>query len=302
MMGKYLYIVLLLSLACLIWGCAAEPVPSLEGTTGIQLTVRCDNPILTKTETEEKDGEKPFNENLIKSVDFLFYPGSNPAADADAVYRLRKELTSDPMQPGQWEATFNLVIKKELIEVIFTDGNANKATVLALVNFDATFAEDLSLTSQADLAGRRIVLDFAQNEVDYIQPTFLMDGKTVVTYDPDATPNAVGDIEVKRFASKLTVALNLVDEVVLKHVDKGESTEPDEVWTPVPHTARIYLVDGIKSVLLSENGLDPNPEYFSYKNVSRPFIKENGTPQLETETIGEKTYYNTWPMYSFPAT
>ena len=169
------------------------------------------------------------------------------------------------------------------------------------MNFDKSFAEDLSLTSQAELAERRLVLDFAQNEVNFIQPAFLMDGKTVVTYDPDATPNAVGDIEVKRFASKLTVALNLVDEVVLKHTDKGESTEPDEVWTPVPHTARIYLVDGIKSVLVSEDGLDPNPDYFSYRKVSRAFVKENGSPQLDIETIGEKTYYTTWPMYSYPA-
>ena len=301
-MRKYLHIVLLLSLACLISGCVAESVPTLEGT-GIQLTVRCDNPLLTKGDTEDKDGEKPFNENLIKSVDFLFYPGSDPAPDADAVYRIRKELTSDPMQPGQWEVSFNLVIKKDVIGLIFTDANANKGTgtVLALVNFDKSFAEDLSLTSQAELAERRLVLDFAQNEVNFIQPAFLMDGKTVVTYDPDATPNAVGDIEVKRFASKLTVALNLVDEVVLKHTDKGESTEPDEVWTPVPHTARIYLVDGIKSVLVSEDGLDPNPDYFSYRKVSRAFVKENGSPQLDIETIGEKTYYTTWPMYSYPA-
>ena len=299
-MGKYLHNVLLLSLAFLLSGCVAEQIPTLE-ETGIKLTVRCDNPLLTKGDPTDKDGEKPFNENLIKSVDFLFYPGNEPAADADAVYRIRKELTSDPMQPGQWEATFNLVIKKEVIGLIFTDANAHKGTVLALVNFDRSFAEDLSLTSQTDLAGRRLVLDFAQNEVDYVQPTFLMDGKTVVTYDPDATPNAEGEVEVKRFASKLTVALNLVNQVVLKHIDKGASTEPDEVWSPIAHTARIYLVDGIKSVLISQDGLDPNPDYFSYKKVSRSYVKENGSPQLDTETIGDKTYYNTWPMYSYPA-
>lgn len=296
MMGKYLHIVFLLSLACLISGCTAESVSTLQEGTGIQLTVRCDNPVMTKA-GEDKDGERSLNENLIKSVDFLFYPGSDPGAEVDAVYRIRKELTSDPMQPGVWEATFNLLIKKEIIGLIFTEANANKGTVRALVNFDKNFAEDLSLTSQADLAQRQIVWDFAQNEVGYAQPAFLMDGKAVITYDPDATPNADGEIEVSRFASKLTVALNVVDEVILHH----ENGDPDEVWTPVPHTARIYLVDGIKSVLVSEDGVDSDPEYFSYKNVSRSFFKESGAPQLDTETIGEKTYYNTWPMYSFPA-
>ena len=38
-MRKYLHIVLLLSLACLISGCVAESVPTLEGT-GIQLWKR----------------------------------------------------------------------------------------------------------------------------------------------------------------------------------------------------------------------------------------------------------------------
>lgn len=307
MMGKRLHIVLLLSLACLLSGCVAEPIPILLDGPGIQLTVRCDNPVLTKTGTGEKEGEKAFNENLIKSVDFLFYPGANPDDDADAVYHIRKVLDSDPMQPGLWEATFNLTVKKEVNALIFKEENAYKATVYTLVNFDAGFVNDLSQTAKNDLAMKRIVTDFAATEIDHVQPSLLMDGRKVITYDPDATPNVEDEIEIKRFAAKLTVALNIVDQVVLKHKEKTapDVTEPDEIWTPVPHTARLYLVNGIKSVLISENGQDDNPEFFSYKNVSRAYVKENESTYLEPETVTvgtkEKTYFNSWPMYSYPA-
>ena len=296
-------------------GCVKESVYSFDGP-GIQLTVRCADIPQTKADPQDKDGVQAFNENLIKSVDFLFYPGENPPADADAVFHVRKELDKDPMQSGIWEAIFNIVVKKDVIGQIFPGGDNSKATIYALVNFDRSFIDDLSHTSRADLAAeRRIVNDFAGDEQDYIQPKFLMDGKSVVTYNEDATPNVSAEIEVSRFASKLTMAINVTQRVVLKHRESiqentQESTqEPDEVWTPVPHTARVYLVWGVKSVLLSNDGSlpdatpdDPNPEYFSYSSSAtrRPFVKDNGTPYLDTETVGDKVYYNTYPMYSYP--
>ena len=105
MIRKFYHIVLLL-IASLISGCTSEVVPSRE-ETNILLTVRCDAP--TKSDPEEKEGEKSFNENLIRSVDFLFYPGSEPSETTDAVLHIRRELASDPMQPGEWEVDFDLV-------------------------------------------------------------------------------------------------------------------------------------------------------------------------------------------------
>lgn len=304
MMRKLCHIVLLAVL--LLEGCTREPVPSWE-EPGIQLTVRCDRADITKA-TTEKDGEQSYNENLIRSVDFLFYPGSDPSADADAVYHVRRELSKDPMQGNLWEVTFNLVVKKEVIGLIFTSANHYKATVYTLVNFEDSFIDDLSNTSRTDLASRRLETDFSQTETAYLQPSFLMDGKTVVTYDEDADPNVDAQILVSRFASKLSVALHVEPRVELKHSDG--SGGPDEVWTPVLHTARIYLVDGYKTVLLSHDGtlpdskpIDPDPLRFSYKSNSgrRPFLRDDGTSYLNPETVGEKTYYHTWPMYSYPA-
>lgn len=304
-MRKVLHIVLL---ALLFAGCAREAVPALE-EPGISITVRCAESAQTKTDPVEKDGEQAFNENIIRSVDFLFYPGEDPSAGTDAVYHVRKELTKDPMQSGLWEATFNLVVKKDVIGQIFTEQNDNKATVYALVNFDASFIDDLSHTSQEDLAGRRMVTDFAAEEQAYLQQQFLMDGKAVLTYYDDRDPNVRAEIPVSRFASKLTFALNVAPQVVLKHEDPDKY--PDETWTPVLHTARVYLVWGLKSVLLTHDGTlpdetpeDPVKDYFSYSKdeTRRPFVRDNGTPYLDPETVEGKVYYNTYPMYSYPST
>lgn len=296
MKSGYVHIVLLICFAFLLAGCATEPVPSMEGT-GIQLTVRCDSQQMTKAETDSRDGEQAYNENLIQSVDFLFYPGNHPDDNADAVYHVRKVLSQDPMQSGLWEVTFNLVVKKEAIGQIFTEANDFMACVYTLVNFDESFIGDLSETSANELKARRLTTDFASVEENYLQPAFLMDGKTVIVYDADADPNAQGEIQVKRLASKLTVAINVASRVELKHTNSEQDL--NEIWTPVLHSMRVYLVNGVKTVLLE--GEDPQPEYFSYKNVSRSFLRMNDTPYLTTETVGDKLYYNTWPMYSYPA-
>lgn len=285
----------LVLLALLASGCAREPFPSAD-EPGIVLTVRCDNPALTKAES--KDGEQSYNENVIKSVDFLFYPGENPGENTPALHHIRKELSENTMQPGLWEASFNLVIKKDIIGSLFTDGNGLKATVYALVNFERDFVGELSGTSRAALGARRIVTDFAAEETGYIQPSFLMDGSTVITYNPDTNPNSTGEIPLKRFASKFTVALSVAPEVELIH--RNSDKEANEIWTPVLSTMRVYLVDGVKSTLLGGN--DTSPEFFSYGADAnrRAYVKDNGTPYLNTETQGETLYYNTWPMYSYP--
>lgn len=300
-MLRRFHIAWLLCLTLLLAGCVREAAPSLDAP-GITLTVRCDNPLLTKADGE-KDGEQAFNENLIKSVDFLFYPGANPSEDTDAIHYIRKELSENPMQPGLWEATFDLVIKKDVIGRLFTQENNLQATVYALVNFERGFVGNLSTTSRGELNARRIVTDFAATEEGYIQPKFLMDGSTVITYDADATPNSTGEIGLKRFASKLTVAVSVASRVELKHKDAapGEEYQPNEIWTPVPHTMRIFLVDGVKTTLIG-GGEDAEKAYFSYGDEAhqRAYIRDTGNPYFDTETIDNKLYYHTWPMYSYP--
>ena len=312
---KRIHIALLLALL-LLMGCTAEKELFQGGGPGVELTVRCDNPLLvTKADPEStKNGELSYNENLIKSVDFFFYPGKSPDPNVNAVYHIRKEIENT-----NWEYTFDLIIKKDFIPLIFLEANDYKATIYTLVNFDTSFFDTLPGTSLKDFAEARLTTDFAQEETNYIQSRFPMDGMTVVTYYENEHPNVSGEIEVKRFASKLTLAVHLADEAILEHRSKDPNQEPDpaETWKPVPHTMRLYLVAGAKTVRLSHDGttlpdldaIDSTPEYFSYRDEGsqvqehiRPFLNENGLSYVEDspETIDGKVYYKTYPMYSYP--
>ena len=321
MISKFSHI-LSLMLASLFFftGCVPELLP-IQKETGFVLTIRCEETLKTKA---EMSGVDIFNENLIKSVDFLFYPGANPSMTEDAVYHIRKDMDGIV----QREETFNLVIKKNVVDQIFKPENENEATVYVLVNFDESFLrEGLSGTSLSALAQRRDSTDFSQSEINYIQPCFRMDGREVISYDENAEPSVYKEIKVTRFAAKLTMAVHVADTVVLKHREKIDSqthediTEPDEVWTPVLHTMRVYLVDGVKTMKLSRDGTvlpdplagDPvdtengYPKYFSYRGSERPYVEnDNYTPCVdslikENAVTHEQTkYYDTYPMYSYP--
>ena len=276
--------------------------------SGLVLTVLCEDPALSKS--APADGETQFNENLIKSVDFFFYPGNAPARDADAVYHHRVELDEDPVSytGGQWEASFKLVLTRVVTEQIFTAANNMKATVYAVVNYGGELVSggSLSGTSLSELASTAIITEFAAVESHYIQDSFLMDGSTVITHDPSASTSASGTIHAKRFAAKMTTAISVADRVTLKHVNSTD--DPDEVWEPVLHTMRIYLVNGAKNVTLGTSaGADnKSPQFFSYsaEEHRRPFLRNDGTEFLSHTSVSagaeEIIYYNTYPMYSYP--
>lgn len=288
-------------------GCQSEP--RLERTApGLVLTVRCEDAASAKS--DPADGETRFNENLIKSVDFFFYPGETPATDADAVYHHRVELEEDPVNNngGQWEATFNLVLTRVVAEQIFTAANNMRATVYAVVNYNGDLASggSLSGTSLSQLAAKAIITNFAEAERDYIQDSFLMDGDKVISYNDSAPISATGVINVRRFAAKMTTSVHVEDTVTLKHINSID--DPDEVWTPVLHTMRVYLVDGAKNVTLGTESSSDNtsPAFFSYSKEEnrRPFVRDNGTEYLSHTAVdsgsGEVIFYNTYPMYSYP--
>ena len=291
-MKKCLHILMFVSVL-LLSGCAIDIGPTWRGTEMV-LTVRCDESPVTKAGDSTQDGEKKYNENLIRSVDFFFYPGANPGGTEESVYHIRRELAEDPMPVNnKWEVPFNLVLTKDIIGRIFT---TNQATVYALVNFEQSFVDTLGHTSLDYLASIRFTTDFVQNETAYKQPCFIMDGKKVLTYSESGNPSVQATIDVTRFASKVTLSIKVEDSVVLKH--DPTTDDADETWKPVLHTMRVYLVDGVKTVLLS--GEDDDPEFFSYSSIKRPYVKNDGAVPPTPYVSQTGDYYDTYPMYTYP--
>ena len=324
MVKRWSHILLLSLLPWMLPGCFVDLGPVDVSGTGIVLTVQCEEPSLTKADDlseREKDGQDTYNENLIKTVDFLFYPGTETGGDlnpdANAVYHTRRTLDD----PALNQHRFDLVLPKVIINQIFKAENNNRATVYVLVNYtpasgssEESWVNDNTLegTSLNTLSQILIKTDFPTVEVDHAQPSFLMDAKVALTYNENNEPSVEQTVQVKRLASKLTVAIKVVTSATLEHEPDNSTNPPtqrnDEVWTPVLSTARVYLVDGTSTVLLSgAEAPQDQHEFITYKedahknDRTRRFVKSTGEAYVGNSTIeGYTDYVETYPMYSYP--
>ena len=279
---------------CFLLLMLASCIGEQEAATGphIELTLTCDEAVLSKAGKDgTKDGvDRPYNENYMGMVDFFFYPGNNPDRDADAVYHIRKESGK------QGSDVFRIEVTSEIINTLIfptsTEPPTTLATVFAIVNYDGVFVADennLAGTSINALEGIMVETDFV-SPANHAQGKFLMSGKSVIQLiGRRQIMTATGDIDLARFACKLTTGVNVAERVVL---DDGQ------VWVPMLEGMEIYLVNGVKTVTLA--GEDPLPEYFSYYQGRKRFVNKDAMGNY-TPLVGiEKGYYMTYPMYMYP--
>lgn len=276
-------------LLVLVSACTKEPEEH-DGLR-IELSVRCDEPNLTKAETDDtRDGENKYNENLISTVDFFFYPGETPDRDAPAVFH----VTRTSGQRGS--DVFLLDLTDDDVSRIFPTSpvEIRKATVFAVVNYPGRLVEDegdLSGTSLNTLESLEIETDFVLSAPNYKQASFMMSGTRVISLR-SRTSNIVATdvVDLVRFASKMTVSIKVAASVTLG----------DAVWEPMLEDMAIYLVNGTKTVTLG--GKDASPTYFSYSGNPRKFayIDAQDGDKLKPLVSKSGEYYNSHPMYTYP--
>ena len=274
----------------------------LEGDAGIEISVFCADAAKTRADSgDTQDGENRYNENLISTVDFFFYPGENPDRDADAVYHVRRES-------GQRGSDVFLidVTKEDVNNCIFpsSPNDIRKATVFAIANWPGgalvTNEDNLSGTSLNTLENLEVETDFVLTAPEnyanltpqnYKQDKFLMSGKIVLDLrSRTANIAATGAVRLIRHACKLTVSVSVAESVTL-----GES-----VWEPMLEDMTVYLVHGVNTVKLG--GEDPVPHYFSYVDNPRKFAYIDAQDGDKVKPLVSKTgdYYNSHPMYMYP--
>ena len=276
-------------LLVLVSACTKEP----EAHDGlrIELSVRCGEPELTKAETDDtRDGENKYNENLISTVDFFFYPGETPDRNAPAVFHVSRssgQRGSDVFLLDLTDSDVSRIFPTSPVEI-------RKATVFTVVNYPGRLVEDegdLSGTSLNTLESLQVTTDFVLSAPNYKQATFMMSGTRVISLR-SRTSNIVATdvIDLVRYASKMTVSIKVAPSVTLG----------DAVWEPMLEDMAIYLVNGAKTVTLG--GEDATPTYFSYSGNPRKFayIDAQDGDKLKPLVSKSGEYYNSHPLYMYP--
>jgi len=257
----------------------------------IELTLRCNDPVLSKAGNNgTQDGVDRYNENLIDTVDFFFYPGKDPDRTADAKYHTRIISGARNSDVFRIENLSSEDINSKIFPTIPIE--IRKATVFAVVNFPGNLdinEETLEGTSLDSLERIICRADFVSPE-NHRQNKFVMSGSTTIDLrSRSQIMTAVGAIDLERYASKITVGVKVADRVVL-----GDS----EIWTPLLEGLEIYLVHGASTVALC--GRDTTPDYFSYSGNKMKFVTKDADNNLVPIVGTDGEYYNTYPMYTYP--
>lgn len=289
MMRRLSYLLLPL---LLVLSCTREQVDSWTGPV-IELTLVTPEDVVTRAGADgTQDGVNKYNENLISWVDFFFYPDDD--TDSDATFHVRRESgkqRSDVMRIELTSEQVNSIIFPSVPDDIRT------CTVFALVNYPGTIVQDeadLSGTSLPELHDITVTSDFVSPS-NHRQARFMMSGTLSLTLRGRAQSLAAsGTIDLLRYACKLTVGVDVSDEV---QIQIGEDRY--ETWHPMLSGMEIYLVNGVSDVTLDgEKTVDP--QYFSYRNNSMRFAYTDMQDQTHFYFEKDGNYYNTYPTYMYP--
>ena len=280
MMKRWTYGLLAL---LLVFSCAKT---SEEGWDGPVIEINLETGEATKAGSDgSQDGEDAFNENLISWVDFFFYPGGE--TDSPAAYHVRHISGKRGSDVIRLKFESN-----EINNLIFpVQGNVRTATVFAVANYPRELVKnnDLSGTSIPSLQDSTVTTDFSA-PANHKQVRFVMSGSETLTLrGRSQVMAAVGSVQLARYAAKLTVGINVAQEV-----QRGE-----EIWTPMLDGMEIYLENGVKKVSLDGEITPTSSDYFSYSNNRLRFAYSDNTG-IHYYFDKDGDYYNTFPTYMYP--
>ena len=293
-MKKIFYTLSLLSII-LISSCTKdllEDGSALDAGT-IQLTLRSIEPQTKDTQA----GEAAYNENLIKSVHYFFYPKDGTDSNTEKEPAKRGQVTNLDKQ-NQHTITVNA--SEDEIKNILFKYPYNDCDVYVIVNLPSDINID-ELSDRKLSTLKNIVLE-TNFEAKPIQPSFVMDGLHVATVeDRNKVLAAKGTIPVDRVASKITVSIEVDDRIDLQTPpDTPDNLTSGMIWTSEPEQMKIEFVNGVNRTVLSGNPnhltLTPEDRYNVIHTV--PTIDED-EPKPESWTCDPfYTYPTKWEMGS----
>ena len=319
-MNKYLVITTLMFLS--LASCSKEDgiAPEEEERSGISLDLVCSDPtIKTKNgKNGTKDGENPYNENTISTIDYFFYPlGSE---DQNSVLHGRITATATGSYPA------NIPVDAAKVNVLYP-GTARYCKVAVIINYPETIDHTSDEnTKLEDIQNLPLSTDFKGSANSPIQDKFVMFGTVNVELDSKTKKlvNKPTTVEMRRVASKITLDLHVeptVTTYLTKVTSDGQTLKIPQTWTPTisaddgSNMLFVYLQNALKKAVLSGDFSAveisiTDEDYFKYKQTeftSNPV--SHTTTVFEDDGEGhtvpvEKTfsYMVSLPFYTYPQT
>ena len=267
-MKNYLFIWTSCLVLCLIgWSCSPQELESDSAQNAVILTVSCTPQNASRVET--MPGVEANNENLIKTLDYFFYPKGGTAENAVLSERIR--LANNGVQNRE---TVRITIDEDDLAALFPQSQ-DQCEVFVVANLPE--GKIPANTSLENLKQVSITTDFDDSSKQYpwLQDSFIMLGEgTATVIDRNQTVVASADIQLERLAAKLTIRIQIEDSV----------TDGGKVWTPQKNSLRLVLRNAASTTTLG--GKPNNVTLFDFDARANP-------PQ-------DGNFYVFAPFYSYP--
>ena len=235
-------------------------------------------------------GDDVYNENLITSVHYFFYPKDGTNTNTE----------KEPVKMGQAknlsklnEHTLTISASETEIKNILFKYPYNDCDVYVIVNLPSDI--DLDALPDHKLSTlKKIVLD-ASFDASITQQSFVMDGLNVATViDRNKVLAARGIVPVDRVASKISVSVSVDDRLDLQTPpDTPDNLTSGMIWTSNPGQMKIELVNGVNRTVLSGN-----PDDVTLTDADKFTVTHAVTNIKEGESIPE--FARCEPFYTYP--
>lgn len=264
-----------------------ESAPDVQGKSGIALDVVCSqmSPI---TKSVPKPGEDAYNENIIKTIDYYFYPEGK--TNKPAVLHARVA----PNALNQY--TVNVSVDEAMLNTVLFPRPTNTCQVAVLVNYPG---DHPAATTLAGLEALPLVLQLNENGKGKDQSEFVMFGiKEVELISRKATLIANPVVDVHRVACKITLDAYVVPSTIapVQLIDGGTTYTLNQEWQPDLSGMYIYLENGVSNGVVNGDQEVTKPyKYFKYSQ--RPFTGEMATHKINGV---DHDFHKSFPFYTYP--
>ncbi len=268
-----------------------ESTPVQGEKSGIALDVVCStmSPVTKAGISGIKPGEDAYDENIIKTIDYYFYPEG--ATGENAVLEGRVS----PNALNQY--TTNVAIDEAMLNTVLFPRPTNTCQVAVLVNYPG--AHPTENTSIADLEALNLVLQLTGDGKGKDQSEFVMFGvQQVELISRKATLIANPVVDVHRVACKITLDAYVVPSTIapVQLIDGGTTYTLQQEWQPMIDQMYIYLENGVSNGVVSGDQEVTKPyNYFKYSQ--RPFTGEMATHNIDGQPF---QFHKSFPFYTYP--